>query len=48
MVLVPANMFRFGFSPCNFFCSFWSLQNILFLKIVPDPTFVMICICGTW
>jgi len=35
MVLVPANMSRFGLSPCNFF--------LLFLVLVPDPTLVMIC-----
>jgi len=35
MVLVPANMPRFGFSPCKKNC-FWSLQNFLFFKIVPE------------
>jgi len=29
--------------PVIFFYSFWSLQKNLFLKIVPDPTSVMIC-----
>jgi len=32
MVLVPANMSRIGFSPCNFFCSFWSWQIYLGTK----------------
>jgi len=35
MVLVPANMPRFDFSPCKKKFCFWSLQNFLFLKIVP-------------
>jgi len=35
MILVPANMSRFDFSPCNFifFCNFWSLQE-LFSKTI--------------
>jgi len=37
MVLVPANMVRFGFSPYKKNC-FWSLQNILVLKLVPEGT----------
>jgi len=32
MVLVSANMSRFGFSPCKKNCRKRSLQNILFLK----------------
>jgi len=38
MVLVPANMSRFGFSSCKKDLLFLSLQNILFLKIVPPGT----------
>ena len=48
MVLVPANMPRFGFSPCKKNCRKKSLQIFLFSKLVSDPTFVMICICDTW
>jgi len=38
MVLVPANMSRFGFSPCKQKLLFLLLQNILFLKIIPKGT----------
>jgi len=34
MVLVPANMSRFGFSPCKKSCCFWSLQICLVLVLV--------------
>jgi len=47
IALVPANMSRLSFGPCKKNC-FWSLQNFLFFKIVPDPIFVMICIRDTW
>ena len=34
--------------PCKYGpFKFWSLQNFLFFKIVPDPIFVMVCIRGT-
>ena len=38
MVFVPANMPRFGFSPCKKKICFWSLQNFLLFKIVPPGT----------
>jgi len=38
MVLVPANMPRFGFSPCKNKNCFWFLQKNLFFKIVPPGT----------
>jgi len=47
IALVPANMARLSFGPCKKKNCFWSLQNFLFFKIVPDPIFVMICIRGT-
>ena len=36
MVLVPANMSRLSFGPCKKKNCFWSLQNFLFFKIVPQ------------
>jgi len=41
-------MTRLSFGPCKKKNCFWSLQNFLFFKIVPNPIFVMICIRGTW
>ena len=41
IALVPANMARLSFGLCKIFFWFWSLQNFLFFKIVPDPIFVM-------